>query len=141
MYIYPIAAMVFYIFILGIYTFLVRARAVRSKKLSLGYFKTHDLKSYEAPEHIVRFGRHFDNQFQVPMLFMFTLLTAGIYVPENKTLFGLAWFFLLTRVIHSYIHLGTNNIILRARAYFAGWIVLILMWLVILSKTVSGAAL
>ncbi|MBY0384219.1 MAPEG family protein, partial [bacterium] len=100
MYIYPMAATVFYIFILGIFTFFVRAKAIRSKKLSLGYFKTHDLKSYEAPEHIVRFGRHFDNQFQVPILFMFTLLTAGIYSPNSNTIFGLAWFFLFTRIIH-----------------------------------------
>jgi hypothetical protein len=132
------AATVFYIFIIGILTFFTRAKAIRSKKLSLGYFKTHDLKSYEAPENIVRYGRHFDNQFQVPMLFMFTLLTTGIYTPENKTVFGLAWFFLITRIIHSYIHLGKNNIILRARAYFAGWIVLILMWTVIVYKS-AGA--
>ncbi len=134
MFIYPMGAMVFYVFILGLCNFIVRSKAIRAKKLSLGYFKTHDLKSYDAPENIVRFGRHFDNQFQVPVLFMFTLLAAGMYTPTDKAVFGLSWIFLLTRIIHSWIHLGSNNVLRRAQAYLAGWIVLMLMWVVIIIK-------
>lgn len=135
MFVYPMAAMIFYVFMLGIINFLARSKAIRAKKLSLGYFKTHDTKVYETPEHIVRFGRHFDNQFQVPVLFMLTLLAAGLYTPTEKTILGLAWAFLITRGIHSWIHLGSNNVLIRAKAYFAGWILLLIMWVVILCKT------
>ena len=134
MFVYPMAAMVFYVFVLGIINFLARSKAIRAKKLSLGYFKNHDFKNYDAPEHIVRFGRHFDNQFQVPVIFMFTLLAAGIYTPTDRAVFVLAWLFLLTRVVHSWIHLGSNNVLRRAQAYFFGWIVLMLMWVVIVCK-------
>ena len=39
--------------------------------------------------------------------------------------------FVATRAVHSYVHLGSNNVRFRALSYFAGWIVIIAMWLVV----------
>jgi hypothetical protein len=73
-------------------------------------------------------GQHFDNQFQVPMLF---LITGGLFLTLNLTssaTVAFAWIFVLSRAAHTYVHLGSNNVKLRAATYFFGWLVLVAMW-------------
>ena len=124
--------MVFYILVLGIMNFVVRLNAIKSQKLNYLHFKVYDTKSYEVPERVIIFGRHFDNQFQLPMLFLITCLvaqTTPLY--GGGSLLPLAWSFVASRAVHSYIHLGSNNVRFRALSYFAGWIIIITMWLVV----------
>ena len=40
----------------------------------------------------------------------------------------LAWLYVLVRLVHSYIHLGGNRLGRRINAYFAGWLVLMALW-------------
>ena len=131
------ATTLFFIFTIGICSFIVRSRAIKSKKLSLGYFKIHNSTQYEVPEQVIRFGRHFDNQFQVPLLFLITLIVCQITAPESQLLFVLSWLFLLSRCVHSWIHLGTNNVLRRAQFYLVGWILLMMMWIVLLVENQS----
>lgn len=137
MYIYPMAAMVFYIFIIGTLTFRIRSKAVKANQLKLQYFKTHDLKNFEVPEIVVRYGRHFDNQFQMPILFLITLVVASVFVPNQLSIFSLAWVFIVLRAAHSYIHLGSNHVLRRAQAYLASSLVIPILWILILIKIQS----
>ncbi len=137
MYIYPMAAMASYIFIIGVMTFRVRSKAVRENQLKLQYFKTHDQKNFEVPEMVVRYGRHLDNQFQMPILFLITMVTASVYVPQQLSIFTLAWVYFALRVVHSYIHLGSNNVLRRAQAYLASSLVIPVIWFLILWKIQS----
>ena len=66
------------------------------------------------------------------MLFLITCLVAQTTPLYNGgSLRFLAWGFVATRAVHSYVHLGSNNVRFRALSYFAGWIVIIAMWLVV----------
>lgn len=124
--------MVFYIFAIGVCNFVVRFRALKNKELKLAHFKTYDSTTYQVPEKIVRWGRHFDNQFQLPLLFLITLTLAQSTPAKNShLLISLAWGFILTRMVHTFIHLGSNNVRWRAIAYFAGWLVLLGIWAVL----------
>lgn len=131
MFIYPMAAMVMYIFVVGLYNFVVRFRAIKSKELKISHFRIYDTSGNAIPERVTIVGRHFDNQFQLPILFLITL-TAAQTMPlyNSPVILPLAWGFVLTRVLHGYIHLGSNDIRLRAYSYFAGWGCVLAIWLV-----------
>ncbi len=132
----PMIFMVFYILILGLVNFVVRFKAIRSRQLHYAHFKVYDTKNYEVPEKIVRFGRHFDNQFQLPLLFLITCVVAQTTPLYSMTALPyLAWSFIATRMVHSFIHLGKNNVRFRALSYFAGWIVVATMWIYIVLES------
>ncbi len=47
---------------------------------------------------------------------------------ELLTVF-LAWGFVAVRVYHSTVHLGSNNLLGRAKAYMLGWLVVLALWI------------
>jgi hypothetical protein len=49
----------------------------------------------------------------------------------------LAWLYVAIRVVHSVIHTGANPIYPRLTAYFASWLVLLAMW-VLLAMRAAG---
>lgn len=135
--IFPMAFYVFYIGSVLLYMFYTRLNAVKSAQVTLGYFRTYSGSGLS--DKAIVAGRHYDNQFQVPPLF----LLAGVAhlahgLPDMYTV-ALAWGFVISRVFHSYIHLGSNNVKLRAVAFTFGWIFVLLMWaqLVCFSQSVS----
>jgi hypothetical protein len=111
--------------------FITRARAVKNSQVSLGYFRTYS--GVGLPDKVIAVGRHFDNQFQVPMLFLITISShLTINLANNFTLI-LSWAFVISRCFHSYIHLGSNNVKLRVIAYAIGWFFILLLWIQLLS--------
>lgn len=123
--IWPMAFYVFYIGILGALNFRTRFRAVLGKQMDPRYFKTY--QGDGAPEHVVVMGRHYDNQFQAPMLFLITCLTYMTFTYDFLSLI-LAWAFVGSRMVHTYFHLGRNFIPKRAAAFFVGMGILLAMW-------------
>ncbi len=70
----------------------------------------------------------FDNQFQLPVLFY---VGAGLALYFGPTLFEvvLAWLFVLSRYLHAFVHITDNHVIRRFAAYFAGLLLLCVLWL------------
>ena len=70
----------------------------------------------------------FDNQFQLPVLFCVGALLALYFGP---TIFEvlLAWLFVVTRYVHAYVHVTDNHVVRRFAAYFAGLLILCVLWL------------
>ena len=126
---------IYFLFIIhiGLRMFRQRVSAVKGGKLDMQFFKTfQDNDKSIVPDEVQILSRHFDNQFQIPMLFYITVLFA---LQGNLTHWGmitLAWLFVVTRFFHSYVHLGANHLMTRVKSYFAGAIVLAAMWLLIL---------
>lgn len=70
----------------------------------------------------------FDNQFQLPVLF-YVAAALALYFGATILEVVLAWFFVLTRYVHAFVHVTDNHVIRRFAAYFAGLAVLCLFWL------------
>ncbi len=125
----PMIVMVFFIFALGVSNFVVRFRAIKNKQLKVSHFRSYNFSGGQIPEKVIIFGRHFDNQFQVPLLFLITCVVA-----QNTPLYStgylkqLAWAFVFSRILHSFIHLGSNNVRHRMLAYTFGWFCILAMW-------------
>ncbi len=128
LFIYPMAAMVAYILIIGIINFRTRFTGYFKGDIKLGYFRTLDKTAYEVPEFVVRAGRHYDNQFELPILYLVSCLTAASIGIDDVVALSAAWAFIASRLGHSYYHLGSNHIGKRAAWFFAGWLCLIVLW-------------
>ena len=122
----PMAFYLVYIFFLLFLNFRVRFQAVKNGDLPASYFEL--FKGTEVPDRIVVYGRHIDNQFPVPPYFMMTCLVAAQVGVVTGFTIAFAWGFVLCRMVHSYIHLGSNKVLKRAKAYFAGWGFIFLIW-------------
>jgi hypothetical protein len=80
----------------------------------------------------------YNNQFQLPMLFY--VLTALVIITRHADyLFVIvAWLFVLTRIVHAYIHTGTNYVRHRFNAFAAGVFILLIMWVIFAVRILLG---
>ena len=103
-----------------------RVRAVREGQLPASYFRVY--QGAAEPDYALKASRHFVNLFEAPTLFYVACLAAMVSGVGGPVMLALAWVYVATRLVHSYVHLGANRLRHRIRAYFAGWLVLIAMW-------------
>jgi hypothetical protein len=82
------------------------------------------------PERATQIANCFHNQLELPVLFY--ILVAFILVTgTNSVAFVfLAWAFVISRLVHVFIHTGSNRVDRRFYAMAAGMAVLIAMWAV-----------
>ncbi len=103
-----------------------RAGAVRVQDVSLGE------RTWPAP--VQQVSNAFANQFELPVLF-YAVVGLALATRQGDTLFvGLAWLFVLTRIVHAGIYATSNVVIRRFQAFLAGALVLLAMWFVFAVK-------
>ncbi|WP_440056672.1 MAPEG family protein (plasmid) [Pseudoalteromonas sp. T1lg65] len=107
-----------------------RLTAAKQKQIKFEQFKTMNLA--DAPEPVIQASRNFSNQFEIPVLFYVAALCAIAMNAVNLWFSSLACLFVLTRIIHSYIHIGSNNVLMRFRIYLFGCVVVFAQWLCLL---------
>lgn len=135
--VYPMFAMVALTAVVLVTLFRRRVRAVRDKQLSVGYFST--FQGAVEPEFTAQASRHFTNLFEAPTLFYVACVAAIATGEVAIAMVVLAWIYVAARVIHAYIHLGTNRIGRRIRTYFGSWLVLAAMWvMLVVNVTIAG---
>ena len=103
-----------------------RVAAVRRGLVSLAYFGIY--QGQTEPESSAKPSRHFANLFETPVLFYVACLAAMITNLTGTAMLTLAWTYVAARLVHAYVHLGSNRIRYRLRAYFVSCLVLLAMW-------------
>ena len=124
---FPIVAMVALVVFVVVRLGRSRVRAVRRRDISVRFFELY--QGSEEPEELRALSRHFVNLFELPILFYVACIVAYVSVQVDLWLVLLAWFFVVSRYVHSYIHLTSNIVIQRFRVYGIGLVALVLMWL------------
>ncbi len=128
--IYPLAFYVFYMWFLGVLVFVSRLKAIKSGQISVKYFRA--FTGTPPDERTISIGRHYDNQFQVPLLF---LICGGLHFSigmVNFTTLLFAWGFILFRLLHSWVHLGANRIQKRVLFFALSWFANLILWMQLL---------
>lgn len=123
----PMAINVFYTFFLILISFHVKKKSIIAGETDGKYFKVYH-SQFNVSDSVRLVERHYDNQFQLPILYYITgalFIALKIYDPLTV---ALMWLFLLTRIVHAYFHLQNRHILRRAGAYAAGWAVICTMW-------------
>ncbi len=57
---------------------------------------------------------------------------------QSAVILTLAWSYVVLRVVHCYIHTGTNKLMPRVYAYFLSWIALLALWATIAVTVATG---
>lgn len=111
---------------LAVYIFLRRKSAVVEGKVPFKYFK--DYQGKDVPKELTILNNHLNNQFQVPTIFY---VAGGLHLAlKIVSLWSVifAVIFVVSRVIHSYVHIGNNNVLVRAKVYALGLIAVMGLW-------------
>ncbi|MEH8015811.1 MAPEG family protein [Rheinheimera muenzenbergensis] len=104
-----------------------RIAAAKNKEISLSAFRTMNLTG--ANEQVIATSRNFDNQFQMPMLYLFSVLFTLQLGVADVIYVGLGAAFVLLRVVHTLVHVGSNKVRLRFNVFLLGCVVLWVIWL------------
>ena len=125
---------------LGVLLWLGGARftAIRNRSVSIKYFRTFN--EGNQPERLHLLSRHMQNHFEIPPLFYAGVLFT--YASGSVTLLSvvLAWLFFFTRCVHSFIHLGANNVSARFFTFGASLIFLAGIWACLLASLLTSTA-
>lgn len=124
--VYPMAALFGLTFFIMYLMLVVRVKAVRERKISPRYFKLN--KGGELPEKVEAIAQNYTNLLELPVLF-YSVCIIAIVLNQNAEYFIIcAWAFVLSRIIHSYIHITYNHILHRLAAFAVSGFILIFMW-------------
>ena len=105
----------------------------------LGIRKTQDIKSGNVDraktaldnkawsESVIKVSNNIANQFQTPVLFYalcFIIFSLNIV---TTAVLVLAWLFVISRIMHAYVHIGSNHVPYRMNIFLFGCVALIFM--------------
>ena len=114
--------------------------------LLLGVRKTQALKAGEVdttktalnnsawPVDVVKVSNNIANQFQTPILFY--VLSIAFYITNtvDTLVLALAWTYVISRIAHAYIHVGSNFVPARFKIFIVSILTLIIMTIVAFIK-------
>jgi hypothetical protein len=134
--VYPMFALVLLTSNILIRLFRARVRAVSTGTVSANYFRTY--QEGAEPVDSAKLSRHFTNLFESPVLFYAGCLASMVVNQVSATLLGLAWLYVIARIVHAFVHTGSNRLRPRITAYFASWLALVGMWLVLVVSVAAS---
>jgi len=134
---YPVFVQAFLTFVVYGLLAVARARAIRrldrgrgDPDLALGHLAW--------PEDAEKRAANQRNQFELPVLFYAVVAFALVTKAVDILMLVLAWLFVLTRIVHTAIHIGPNKVFWRTPAFTLGFLVLVAMWLKLFMHVLTG---
>ena len=122
------------VFVLAFWTFIVLnlVGISRIRAGARGQIKPEDFKlgeSERVPERVRLANRNYMNLLELPVLFYAVTLISYTTGTATKTMVVVAWAFVALRLVHSFIHLTTNNVMHRLYAFAASNTMLLVLWI------------
>lgn len=102
-----------------------RVAALKAGEVSIGDVA---LSSEAWNNNIKKISNNFNNQLQLPVLLY---AAVGFFIMFDKADYQaivLAWAFVITRYIHSFIHIRSNRVGHRFKTYAIGVLLLLVLW-------------
>ncbi len=131
----PVFVQVGLTFILLLLMGRARFTALRAREVKLGDIA---LGQNAWPDRPAQFARSYQNQFELPILFYVLVVLAIITKKDDLLFVVLEWLFVATRLVHAYIHTGSNAVTRRFTAFVAGMTVLIAAWAIFAFRILTG---
>jgi hypothetical protein len=113
-----------------------RNRLVYSREVKI---KDIALTKENWPEQAKKVSNAYHNQYELPVLFYALVAFAMLTRKADLIFVVLSWVFVISRLIHAYIHTTTNRVPRRFLAYLIGLVVLVIMWVYFAIQILSGA--
>jgi hypothetical protein len=90
--------------------------------------KSIELGQPNWPARATQIGNCYRNQFEIPVLFYVLIALALPIRHADFIIVLLSWVFVLTRFAHAGVFVSSNDLGQRSMAWFAGVLVLLVMW-------------
>lgn len=124
--VYPALAQILWTFVVMAIMFQRRRAAFAGKQVRYADVAVSP-ERYPEPARLA--AANFSNQFETPVLFYALVMLAMAVNATGYLMAALAWGFVATRIAHTLIHVGTNDMRLRASVFTVGVALLFGMWL------------
>ena len=133
----PMFTQVALTFVLLFWMGFLRMQAIRS-----GAVKPEQIALREPhwPLRVLQIGNAFHNQIELPVLFYVVVLLALITRTLDVIIYVLSWMFVLSRIVHAYIHVTSNRLDRRTGVFGIGAIALLLMWVIVVARILLFSA-
>jgi hypothetical protein len=105
----------------------VRARSAKAMRKSMQDLALATDADWTA--EATQVSNNFKNQFELPVLFYVGCAFALITRSVDSWMFALAALFVLSRIVHTAVHVTSNIVMLRGSAYLFGAVSLLLLWI------------
>jgi len=124
----PLLAQVLLTFIVLITMYIERIREMKTRRIDPEHMKVRSdwqgkLRGSEAS------ANNFINLFESPVLFYVAILLALILMLQDRILVVLAWSYVMSRYLHSFIHITYNLVMHRFTVFMFSCFVLLAMWM------------
>lgn len=123
----PLLAQVALTFIVMTSMFRGRVAEIKSKKINPQSIKTRE-KSKQFLTDSAPASDNFLNLFELPVLFYTGILLTLILMVQDSILVILAWTFVISRYLHSFIHVTYNRVMHRFYMFLLSSFVLLAYW-------------
>ncbi|GAB1256523.1 MAPEG family protein [Aurantivibrio plasticivorans] len=72
------------------------------------------------PDSVIQINNCIRNQFEIPMVFALLSILIWLLQGVNMWILAIASLFTASRIVHAFIHTGSNRVSLRRRAFTLG---------------------
>ena len=110
---------------------LLAARKVQAVRLKTVDLKQTALDHSAWPKDVVKVSNNIANQFETPVLFYVACLALFQLNAVSAGVLVLAWLYVATRLVHGFVHVRSNHVPSRLRAFAAGLLITFILMLVI----------
>jgi hypothetical protein len=123
---YPIATMVLLAAVVT--CLMLKERVEEMKARKIGYDKVASSTQMNQVLENTRAADNYKNLFEMPVLFY--VLCLALYITQSVTqgFLWAAWVFVSLRILHSFIHIGYNNVMHRFGVFTVSIWVVAAMW-------------
>jgi hypothetical protein len=131
----PVFVLVLLTLALAIWMGYERNKVVYSKEVRI---KDIALTKENWPEQAKKVSNAYHNQYELPVLFYILVAFAMITRKADLIFVTLSWVFVISRLLHAYIHTTSNRVPRRFFLYAIGLIVLTIMWVYFAIQILAG---
>ncbi|AMJ59433.1 MAPEG family protein [Bosea sp. PAMC 26642] len=128
--IYPALAQILWTFVVLGIMFERRRKAFASKEVSLADVAVSN-ERYPVGARLA--AANYANQFEAPVLFFALIMVAMEVGATGFVMTLLAWIFVVTRIAHTLIHVGSNQVKARSGVFALGMLCLFGMWIIVMA--------
>lgn len=123
---YPVFVQVLLVYVIALLMSRARRRAITTPDRET--MRSVAMGNFAWPDDATKCAANYTNQFEIPVLFYAVAAFALIVKGADTIMIALAWVFVLSRLLHAYIHIGSNRVRTRAPVFMLGALVVLIMW-------------
>lgn len=122
----PVLALIGWTFVMWVWMYATRIPAMRIAKIDLDEVSRTGMKPQLPPE-VARVADNYNHLHEQPTIFYALALAAQAAGITDTTHVGLAWVYVLLRVVHSCVQATANVIMIRFTVFSLGSLVLLVL--------------